>query len=138
MKLKLHHVNVSTQNMPELDAFYRDVMGFETEPTMSQGKLTDDVRTSVSFVTDGVTQFHLSERDLGFGFRAGKPINPLERGHIAFRTDDIAEFKRRLEARNVPYADFGDYAVKGWQQIFFHDPSGTMIEVHQVDEGEAS
>ena len=86
----------------------------------------------MAFVTDGTTQVHLAERDLEVGFRTGQPLNPLERGHIAFRTDDIEAFKRRLEEKGIPYADYGDWAMSGWQQIFFHDPEGNVIEVHQV------
>ena len=75
---------------------------------------------------------HLAERDLQIGFKTGQVINPLEKGHIAFRTDDIAGFKKRLEARGIPFSDFGAWAMSGWQQIFFHDPDGNVIEVHQV------
>lgn len=62
----------------------------------------------------------------------GQPVNPLERGHIAFRTDDIEAFKRRLDEKGVPYADYGGFAMNGWQQIFFYDPEGNVIEVHQA------
>ena len=31
MKLKLHHVNLSTENVGRMDAFYRDVLGLERE-----------------------------------------------------------------------------------------------------------
>jgi catechol 2,3-dioxygenase-like lactoylglutathione lyase family enzyme len=54
------------------------------------------------------------------------------RGHIAFRTDDIEAFKRRLDEKGVPYADYGGFAMNGWQQIFFQDPEGNVIEVHQA------
>ena len=30
------------------------------------------------------------------------------------------------------YADYGAWAMKGWSQIFFYDPAGNIIEVHQV------
>ena len=65
-----------------------------------------------------------------------QPVNPVERGHIAFRTDDIEAFKRRLEERGIAYADYGAWAMSGWHQIFFHDPEGNVIEVHQVREAE--
>jgi len=29
-------------------------------------------------------------------------------------------------------SDWGSDAVKGWHQIFFYDPIGNVIEVHQV------
>jgi catechol 2,3-dioxygenase-like lactoylglutathione lyase family enzyme len=88
----------------------------------------------VAFVTDGQSEVHLAERDLRIGFKTGQAINPLEKGHIAFRTDDIAAFKKRLDERGIPYSDFGAWAMKGWQQIFFHDPDGNVIEVHEVKE----
>jgi glyoxylase I family protein len=59
-------------------------------------------------------------------------VNPLERGHIAFRTDDIEAFKRRLQEKGIPYSDYGGFAMKGWQQIFFYDPEGNVIEVHEA------
>jgi glyoxylase I family protein len=67
-------------------------------------------------------------------FRTKQAINPLANTHIAFRTDDIEGIKRRLTERGVPYADYGAWAIKGWTQIFFHDPEGNIVEVHQVGE----
>ena len=31
MKLKLHHINYSTTKVPEMDRFYKDVIGLATE-----------------------------------------------------------------------------------------------------------
>jgi len=56
----------------------------------------------------------------------------VERGHIAFRTDDIAAFKHRLDEKGIAYSDYGAWAMKGWEQIFFYDPDGNIVEVHQV------
>ena len=118
MKLWLHHINLCSTNVPAMDEFYRSVLGLAPEPDMAASRVT--------------TQVHLAERDLDVGFRTGQPLNPLERGHIAFRTDDIEAFKRHLEAQGIAYADYGDWAMSGWAQIFFHDPEGNVIEVHQV------
>ena len=96
MKLKLHHVNLCTTDVPAMDEFYRDVLDMKIEPSMAQQRITDrGYPGEVSFVTDGTTQFHIAEKDLGIGFRTGQVVNPVERGHIAFRTDDIAAFKQR-------------------------------------------
>jgi catechol 2,3-dioxygenase-like lactoylglutathione lyase family enzyme len=133
MKIKLHHLNLCTTNVPAMDEFYRTVLDLEPEPTMNQSRVTGQgYPGDVSFVTDGTTQVHLAEKDLEVGFRTGKPINPMERGHITFRTDDIDAFKRRLEDKGIPYADYGGWAMSGWQQIFFYDPDGNVIEVHQA------
>lgn len=138
MQIKFHHVNLSTSDVPGLDAFYRDVMGMKTEPTLSEKRITQQgYAGNVSFLTDGTkgaAEFHLAEKDLKIGFKTGQAVNPLEKGHIAFRTDDIAAFKKRLEERGIPYSDFGAWAMKGWEQIFFYDPAGNVVEVHQVHE----
>ena len=93
-----------------------------------------DGRT-VAFLSDGNLQMHLAEKDLGLSYRAGKAVNPVERGHLAFRTDDIEAFKRHLEERGIPYSDYKGVATGTWHQIFFHDPEGNVVEVHQVLEG---
>ena len=135
MKLKLHHINLCSTNVGKLDAFYRDVMDLKPEPEMNASrKLDEGYPGNVSFVTDGTTQFHLSEKDLMVGFRTKQAVNPVERGHIAFRTDDISAFKKRLDDKKIPYSDFGTWAMNGWHQIFFYDPDGNIIEVHQVME----
>ena len=133
MKLKLHHVNFCTTNVAAMDAFYKDVLDMKTEPGLNENRvMTGGYPGKVSFVTDGTTQFHLAEKDLDVNFRTNQAINPVERGHVAFRTDDIATFKKRLEEKGIKYVDYGDWAMKGWQQIFFYDPDGNIIEVHEV------
>jgi glyoxylase I family protein len=135
MKIQLHHINLCTGNVPAMDEFYRSILDLGDEPSMEALRDKDDkdgYTGAVSFVTDGTTQVHLAQRDLGAAFRTGQAINPLDRGHIAFRTDDIATFKKRLEAKGIPYANYGAWAIKGWEQIFFYDPDGNIIEVHQA------
>ena len=134
MKLTLHHVNLSTTNVPQMDTFYREVLGLDMKPGRNAVRVKNEgYAGDVSFVTDGNMEIHLAEKDLGVGFRTKQAVNPLERGHIAFRTDDIAGFKRLLDEKGVPYSDFGGWAMSGWHQIFFYDPDGNVIEVHQVD-----
>lgn len=135
MKLKLHHINLSTDKVDEMDAFYRDILGLETEtqglPLLEKNK---GYSGDVAFVTDGAIQTHLARRDVQAGFKTGNIVNPLERGHIAYRTDDLVTFKAHLEEKGVPYSDWGNAAVAGWHQIFFYDPDGNVIEVHEVGE----
>ncbi|MFV0296947.1 MAG: VOC family protein [Hyphomicrobiaceae bacterium] len=135
MNLKLHHLNLTTGNVGAMDKFYCEVLDMQSQGQRNETRDTSQGYSgSVAFVTDGQSEVHLAERDLGICFKTGQAINPLEKGHIAFRTDDIATFKKRLEERGIPYADFGAWAMKGWVQIFFHDPDGNVIEVHQVHE----
>ncbi|HRK19591.1 MAG TPA: VOC family protein [Hyphomicrobiaceae bacterium] len=135
MQIKLHHVNLSSRQVSEMDTFYRDVMGLKPEPQLNATRVTTQgYPGQVAFLSDGDIQMHLAEKDLGIGFRTGQAVNPLDRGHIAFRTDDIAAFKKHLDAKGIKYSDYGAWAMSGWQQIFFYDPDGNVIEVHQVTE----
>ncbi len=136
MKLRLHHINLSTERVSELDAFYRELFDMHDEPAITANRvLNQGYPGQVAILSDGHLQLHIATKDLGINFRTKQAINPVERGHIAFRTDDLATFKKRLEARSIPYADFGDWAMAGWQQIFFYDPDGNIIEVHEVAKG---
>ena len=132
MKLELHHINLSTQDVKKLETFYKDVLLLETQsddlPTLEKKK---GYSGDVSFVGDGNVQMHLAQKDLSVNFKTGHFINPVEKGHIAYRTDDIEAFKKHLKENNIEFTDWGDIGVSGWHQIFFYDPDGNIIEVHQ-------
>ena len=135
MKLTLHDINLSTDKVEEMDRFYRDVLQLEREtqglPTLEK---TKGYAGDVAFVTDGKVQTHIAQKDVHAGFKTGHIVNAVSHGHIAYRTDDLDAFKAHLDAQNVPYSDWGHTAVAGWKQIFFYDPDGNVIEVHEVDE----
>ena len=132
MKLELHHINLSTQDVKKLETFYKDILFLDTQsddlPTLEKKK---GYSGDVSFVGDGKVQMHLAQKDLSVNFKTGHFINPVEKGHIAYRTDDIEAFKKHLKENNVEFTDWGDIGVSGWHQIFFYDPDGNIIEVHQ-------
>ena len=132
MKLELHHINLSTQDVKTLETFYKDILFLDTQsddlPTLEKKK---GYSGDVSFVGDGKVQMHLAQKDLSVNFKTGHFINPVEKGHIAYRTDDIEAFKKHLKENNIEFTDWGDIGVSGWHQIFFYDPDGNIIEVHQ-------
>ena len=132
MKLELHHINLSTRDVKELEAFYKDILFLDTQtndlPTLEKKK---GYAGDVSFVGDGKIQMHLAQKDLSVNFKTGHFINPVEKGHIAYRTDDIEAFKDHLKAKKIHFTDWGDIGVSGGHQIFFYDPDGNIIEVHQ-------
>ena len=72
---------------------------------------------------------HLAEADMTVANKHNQEINPVEKGHIAFRTDDIEEFKN-LRKKNTNLIT-GTAFAKEWYQIFFRD-AGNVIEVHQL------
>ena len=133
MNIKLHHLNLCSKDVAGMEDFYRSVLDLAPEPSLNAARdTTQGYAAPVAFVTDGQTQVHLATKDLGVAFRTNHIVNPLERGHIAFRTDDIEAFKARLTAKGIAFCDYGAWAMKGWEQIFFYDPDGNIIEVHQA------
>jgi len=115
--------------------FYTGLLGLDDIPQDNFPR-TDETEEagysgSIRFATDGGMQMHLAERNLDVAFKNGQTINPVDRGHIAFRTDDIAAFLKLLDENDVPYSDYGTAFAKEWHQVFFHDPEGNVIEVHQ-------
>jgi hypothetical protein len=46
----------------------------------------------IKFVTEGSTEIHLAEQDFDVAAKNGQHINPVEKGHIAFRANDIEAF----------------------------------------------
>ena len=135
MKLQLHHINLSTDKVDEMNDFYLNVMKLKTEteglPVLEKKK---GYSGDVAFVSDGKIQTHLAQKDLDVCFKTGHTINPLEKGHIAYRTDDLEAFKKHLNELNINFSDWGETAVAGWKQIFFHDPDGNIIEVHEIEQ----
>ena len=135
MDLKFHHMNLCSDNLPRLSHFYRTIfdLGAINDGRTRVNDQSAEVGYSgkVDFVGDGTVEFHLAERDLLTGFKMKQFINPMDRGHFCFRTDDIFGFKRRLDELGIRYSDYGIWAVAGWYQIFLHDPDGNIVEVHQ-------
>ena len=136
MKLEFHHINFVSENIEELDMFYQNIMQMETIPPekFPRTAATDDAGYDgkIKFVTEGTMQMHLAEKDLTVAGKHNQKINPVEKGHIAFRTDNIEEFKVLLTENNIQFSDYGTTFAKEWYQIFFRDPAGNIIEVHQL------
>lgn len=135
MQLEFHHINIVGDDIDRLHNFYTNVLGLADMPvemfprTKAQAGAGYD--GDIKFATDGGMQMHLAQRDLTVAFRNGQSLNPVARGHIAFRTDDLAQVLAELEASGVPYADYGTAFSAEWHQVFFQDPEGNVIEVHQ-------
>jgi catechol 2,3-dioxygenase-like lactoylglutathione lyase family enzyme len=141
--LRLHHVNVTSDDMSILTDFYQNALGLPLLPSPPM------IATSAGGTTDGDAawsdaakffeagdpdelQIHATRRQPYLAAQEGHSVNPLIQGHFAFRTDDIEAIKDRLTAHGIPFDDWGIWSVKGWHQIFFTDPAGNMIEIHQV------
>jgi len=61
---------------------------------------------------------------------------PHDRGavrHIAFQTDDVDAFLRRMgDAAQVSFGPIGfDDFIRGWRTVWLRDPDGVIVEVSQ-------
>ena len=135
MKLEFHHINYVTKDVDELNNFYKNILQMESIPedNFVRTKATDSsgYNGRIKFVTEGKIQMHLAEKNLDIASQNNRHINPVEKGHIAFRTDDLSEFINILEKNKIKFADYGTTFSAEWHQIFFYDPEGNIVEVHQ-------
>ncbi|MEM8652201.1 MAG: VOC family protein [Pseudomonadota bacterium] len=135
MKLEFHHINFVADDVDRMHNFYTNILGLDgmSEQDFPRTEASEDQGYSgkIRFATEGNMQMHLAERAFDTAFKNGQVINPVERGHIAFRTDDLKSFLKMLDENDIPYSDYGTAFAKEWHQVFFHDPEGNVIEVHQ-------
>ena len=140
MKLEFHHINFVSHDVDKLHDFYTNLLGLNDVPQeefpRTEAKATQGYDGQIRFATDGQMQMHLAERRLDVAFTNGQVINPVDRGHIAFRTDDIHAFLTLLKENDIPFSDYGTSFAKNWHQVFFQDPEGNVIEVHQQIQNE--
>ena len=72
----------------------------------------------------------------------GEQPSPLAKGpgqdptipHVALAVADIQKTKAELNRLNVPYWSMTGINGPTAEQIFINDPSGNMVELHQIDQ----
>jgi glyoxylase I family protein len=79
MMTKLHHVNLCSNNVPEMDRFYREVLDLAPIPGRNEQRVTNEGYSGeVAFVIDGATEVHLAAKDLSISFQPGRPSTRLK------------------------------------------------------------
>jgi catechol 2,3-dioxygenase-like lactoylglutathione lyase family enzyme len=135
MKLEFHHINFVSKDVEKMNNFYKNILDMNSIPIENFPRTEETIESGysgkINFVTEGKIEMHLAERDLNVAFKNKQIINPVDQGHIAFRTDNIKLFIERLTEKGIPFSDYGTTFAKEWHQVFFHDPEGNVIEVHQ-------
>ena len=132
MKLEFHHINYVTRNVDKLNNFYKNILQMDSisEENFKRTKATESTgyNGKIKFVTEGKIQMHLAEKNLDIASLNKKHINPVERGHIAFRTDNLEEFISILKKNKINYADYGTTFSAEWHQIFFTTLKVTLLK----------
>ena len=135
MKLEFHHINFVSKDIDKMNNFYKNILCMDSIPIENFPRTEETADSGyngkINFVTEGKIEMHLAERDLNVAFKNNQTINPVDRGHIAFRTDDIETFLKMLKREKILFSDYGTTFAKEWHQVFFQDPEGNVVEVHQ-------
>jgi catechol 2,3-dioxygenase-like lactoylglutathione lyase family enzyme len=105
--LRMTHVNLRVEKLPEAVRFYTDVMGLEPIPRHDRGGKGAWFRL-------GSTEVHLAED--------GSP-QPRSKRHFAVEVADLAEARRTAEQKGVEI----DQEDVG--RFWMRDPSGNRIEI---------
>jgi len=118
--ITLDHINISAP-MELLDSvkdFYCFIFDMQTEYRPSINK------KGYWLYADDKALIHLSESD-----QHCKNEKPVHLDHIAFKLHNINTVASRLELLKIPYTSqkISDIQLN---QLFFHDPSGTRIEIN--------
>lgn len=86
-------------------------------------RITDTFDANIATLEDAQGyQYHIIPDDPGFAARNNLPINPVGGGRLAFRVDDIAAIRAKLDALGTPYSDMGRLVGQGLAPAFLHRP----------------
>jgi catechol 2,3-dioxygenase-like lactoylglutathione lyase family enzyme len=123
--LELHHhaIRVRPGTEDETVRFFGDVLGLARDP---ETRAIPDVPTH--WMDAGRAQIHLFAVD-GVSTYARTPERDPFTPHVALGVPDIVEAKAELERLGVEHWRVGRDER---QQVFVNDPSGNMIELHQI------
>jgi len=115
----LHHISLATIDAEISARFYETVVGMKriSRPAFSFGG-------AWLYHPRGDWQIHLIEREDVNGLPAS--IDSLA-PHFAMEVDDLDAVEVRLKEHAIVYKRKVNAA--GFEQIFFHDPDGNMIEI---------
>jgi glyoxylase I family protein len=126
----LHHVSLTTKNLPKAIAFYRDVLGFLQieRPAFPLGG---------AWLNAGKVEIHLIDFPLG-SFRNTKSVG-TDDIHFAMRVKDFEAMIKKLDQNgyreDLAAADNKRLIIKrksmaGYSQLYIMDPDSHLIEIN--------
>lgn len=129
--LELHHyavrVGANRKEAEDAAAFYHEVLGLKSDSRRPDLPTVPGAWIDV----EGTTQVHLIGVEGDSSFLQGPGQDPT-RPHIAFAVPDIQKALQELDRMGVPYWSTKGVAGPNLIQVYFDDPAGNMIEIHQI------
>ena len=130
--LELHHhgirIGPSKDEVAKGLKFYTEVMGLAPDP----GRPTIPTIDGYWMDVGGTAQIHLMGVDGQSKFAKGPNQDP-SRPHVALAVPDIQEAERELQRLKVDFWTADSVVGPQSKQLFFYDPFGNMLELHQID-----
>jgi catechol 2,3-dioxygenase-like lactoylglutathione lyase family enzyme len=130
--LELHHhgirIGPSKDDVDKARRFYTDVMGLSPDPGRPHIPTIDGYWMDVG----GTAQIHLMGVD-GVSKFAKAPDKDPSRPHVALAVESVDDAAKELDRLKVEYWVAESVVGPQSRQIFFYDPFGNMIELHQID-----
>ena len=106
----LNHASVRIDDLARSRAFYEGLLGLELAAR-------PDLGFPGAWYALGGAQLHLIQSP-----KLMDGIDPTD-PHVALEVESLAAVKRLLDARGVPYREFGG------TQLWMHDPDGNVVEI---------
>lgn len=129
MELRIQHVGLVVSDLDRSREFYAGALGLEEVPRPSS------FRFDGAWFRFGGTEIHLlAEAHTTGGAGRSDPGEGLARGltsHIALETEDLAAACARLAEHGVGLAGGPMPRGDGYDQVFFLDPDGYVLELFQ-------
>lgn len=128
--VEIHHPAIRMEGDPrETLGFYQDLLGLNADP----GRPTIPGVPGYWINVGEVGQIHIIGGAQPSALAKGPGQDPTY-PHIALGVRDVQATKQELEARGVKYWSMTGINGPSAEQLFIHDPTGNMIELHQFDQ----
>ncbi|MDR7084717.1 catechol 2,3-dioxygenase-like lactoylglutathione lyase family enzyme [Arthrobacter ginsengisoli] len=133
MSWRIHHVSLPARYVRETADFYNQILGMKENSPPWKAKERGDFpidEQNVAWFDDGKTQLHLARHSGNFCIDNNFHIDPIVNGHVAIEVDDLDAVRERLRSRNIYFADPGNWALNGVEQIYVMDPASNAVEIN--------
>ena len=127
--LELHHYAVIMPNnlVEKMGEFYKGVVGLDFD----EGRPNIPGIPGFWMDVPNDVQIHLMGKEGPSRYARGPDKDPVN-VHVALAVPDVAEAEEELKRLNIDYWTLGNVALPNLQQLFFKDPAGNQIELHEI------